>query len=83
MPAARFLIQAPIVLLQVLLAVWTLCLPLAWLLRDGLGPDSQETGWITEAGRTLARWGIPALAIAVPLVGLTWLRRRIAGDAVV
>lgn len=63
------------VLLGLLLA-WAAAAPLVWILRDGLGPDSVETGWIEGAFKFLVAWGVPALALAVPLGLLTIIDRR-------
>jgi hypothetical protein len=55
------------------LVTWVLCAPLVWILRDGLGPDSVESGWTIAAYRFTVMWGGPALALAVPLIGLSLL----------
>jgi hypothetical protein len=73
---ARFSLKLLIVILQAALIVWALCIPLAWLLRDGLGPDSRESGWTMGLYRFAVEWVIPALALAVSLLGLVWLDRR-------
>jgi hypothetical protein len=74
---ARFALKLLIVILQAALVVWTLCIPLAWLLRDGLGPDSRESGWAEGLCRFAVEWGVPALALVVPLLGVMWLDRRV------
>ena len=79
MSVTRSILRALIVTLQAALLVWLLCLPLAWLLRDGLGPDSRETGWALAISKAAISWGIPALALALPLFGLTWVDRRWRG----
>jgi hypothetical protein len=65
--------------LQGLLLAWTAAAPLVWILRDGLGPDSAETGWIEGGLKFLVGWGGPALVLAAPLVLLALLDRRRTG----
>ena len=72
----RYLIQFLIVVLQAALIVWALCLPLVWLLRDGLGPDSIETAGVSAVWKCSVQWGVPALVLAVPLFVLTRIDRR-------
>ena len=55
-----------------------MCAPLVWILRDGLGPDSQESGWGLGLIKFAVQWCIPALVLAVPLYGLWLLERRLA-----
>jgi hypothetical protein len=78
MPVARFFLQFLIFLLQSALFAWATFLPIVWIVRDGLGPDSHETGWVVGICKTLAVWGIPALVLAVSLYGLTRVERRMA-----
>jgi hypothetical protein len=77
---ARFIPQLLIALIQGVLVAWACCLPIVWIVRDGLGPDSHETGWAMGILKTLTIWGIPALAFAVPLCGLKRLQRSLAGS---
>lgn len=75
---ARFCLQLLIALLQAGLLVWAACAPLVWILRDGLGPDSRESGWGLSLLKFAVQWGAPALALAVPLYGLWFVDRRLA-----
>jgi hypothetical protein len=68
------------ILLGLLLA-WTAAAPLVWIVRDGLGPDMVESGWTVGTLKFLTAWGLPALALAIPLFGLSLLDRRRAGKA--
>jgi hypothetical protein len=77
----RFCCRFLIVFLQALLFVWVACAPLVWILRDGLGPDSHESGWGLGLLKFAMQWGIPALALAVPLYGLSRAERRLARPA--
>jgi hypothetical protein len=63
-------------LLGAALAVWTMTAPILWILRDGLGPEMVESTGEHAASKFLLGWGIPALLMAVSLVGLTYLVRR-------
>jgi hypothetical protein len=67
------------ILLGLLLA-WTAAVPVVWVVRDGLGPDSVETGWVEGAFKFLTLWGVPALVLAVPLLVLAVVDRRRAGN---
>ena len=78
---ARFFLQFLIVVLQAGLLVWAACSPLVWILRDGLGPDSHETGWAWSVFKFAVQWTVPALALAVPLYGLRLADRAIARGA--
>jgi hypothetical protein len=73
----RFCLQFLMVLFQAGLFVWTACAPLVWILRDGLGPDSHESGWVLSGFKFAAEWAVPALALAVPLYGLMLINRRL------
>lgn len=73
---ARLGLQLGTVVVQAALMVWCACAPLVWLLRDGLGPDSVESGWGRGALRFMVCWGGPALVMAVSLVALSVGRRR-------
>jgi hypothetical protein len=74
----RFCAHLLRVSLTLCLAVWVLLAPLIWILRDGLGPDSVETVWPQSAYKFLIGWGVPALVLAVPLLGLLVFERRMA-----
>jgi hypothetical protein len=50
--------------------------PLVRIVRDGLGPDSHDSGWIAGAFMFAGMWGIPALALAGPLYGRTFIKSR-------
>jgi hypothetical protein len=76
--AARFCLQLLTALLQGGLLVWVGCAPLVWIMRDGLGPDSHESGWGLALLKFAVGWGVPALALAVPLYGLWLVDRRLA-----
>jgi hypothetical protein len=77
----RVVLQLLIAILQAGLLVWAACSPLAWILRDGLGPDSVESGWALSVIKFLGLWGVPALALAVPLFVLSRVERRLARPA--
>jgi hypothetical protein len=74
----RFFLRFLMVLLQAGLIVWAACAPLVWILRDGLGPDSHETGWARAVFKFAVQWSVPGLALAVPLFGLSLVERRLA-----
>jgi len=74
----RFGLRILMGLLQGCLLAWAGCAPIVWIVRDGLGPDSQESGWVLGLWKTAVVWGVPALALAVPLYGLVLLDRRLA-----
>jgi hypothetical protein len=63
----RFCVQFFIVILQALLTVWVMCAPLVWIVRDGLGSDSHDSGWPLALVKVSAQWGLPALLLAAPL----------------
>jgi hypothetical protein len=50
----RFILQLLIFLLQSGLFAWAMLLPIIWIVRDGLDPDSRETGWAMGICKTLA-----------------------------
>jgi hypothetical protein len=77
----RFCVQFFIVILQALLTVWVMCAPLVWIVRDGLGPDSHDSGWPLALVKFSAQWGLPALLLAAPLYGLSLVHRRLASGA--
>ena len=64
---ARFCLQLLMVLLGAALIVWVFCAPLVWLLRDGLGPDSHESGWGLSLWKFTLGWGVPAVLLVVPV----------------
>jgi hypothetical protein len=68
------------VLLLAVLIVWAAAAPLAWILRDGLGPDAVDSRGAQAAGKFLAGWGVPALVIALLVAG-SWLTERRLGRA--
>jgi hypothetical protein len=78
---ARICVQLLITLLQAGLFVWAACAPLVWILRDGLGPDSHDSGWGLAALKFTVGWGVPALVLALPLLGLVLIERRLAAVA--
>src|SRR5438045_2599040 len=41
------------------LLVWVATAPLVWILRDGLGPDQVDSGWVRSVFRFLVGWGVP------------------------
>jgi hypothetical protein len=49
-PILRFCVHCLRILLQARLFVWVLCAPLVWIVRNGLGPESRETGPPMAAG---------------------------------
>jgi hypothetical protein len=75
--AAGFCLQFLMTLLQAGLVVWVFCAPLVWILRDGLGPDSHDSGWGMSLCKFAVGWGIPALVLVVPLYGMRILHRRL------
>jgi hypothetical protein len=76
--AVRFCLQLLMGLLQAGLIVWAFYAPLVWILRDGLGPDSHETGWGKSLCKFAVGWGLPALVLAVALYSLGRVARRLA-----
>ena len=73
----RCCVQVLIVFLQACLLVWIAFAPLAWILRDGLGPDSHESGWGLSILKFAVGWGGPALMLTMPLYGLRLIDRRL------
>jgi hypothetical protein len=73
----RFTLQILMVILQAGLTVWVMCAPIVWIVRDGLGPDSRETGWGLGILKFAVEWSVPALVLALPLYGLARLNRRL------
>jgi hypothetical protein len=74
----RFFLQLLLVILQAGLIVWAACAPLVWILRDGLGPGTPESGSVWSVFKFLVQWSVPALALAGPLLGLKLVDRRMA-----
>lgn len=79
---------ALLVLLQAAFICWIMLGPFAWILRDGLGPDSVETHGLEAVVRALTtfHWGPILLALAAaswicktraPLPDPGWERRWI------
>ncbi|WP_406696332.1 hypothetical protein V5E97_35600 [Singulisphaera sp. Ch08] len=75
--ALRDFLRLLILILQAGLIVWTACVPLVWILRDGLGPDAADSGWPWSVFKFAVRWGVPSLALALPLHGLSFVDRRL------
>ena len=69
------------VVLLACLVTWVAAAPLAWILRDGLGPGMVETTGRQAAFKFLGLWGIPALLLAVSALGLWLLERWLTGTA--
>ena len=67
-----------IVLIGALIA-WASAAPLAWILRDGLGPDSVDTVGMAALAKFAAGWGTPALILALAILGLRLAERRLVG----
>jgi hypothetical protein len=77
----RFCIQLLMIILKAVLLIWAACAPLVWILRDGLGPDSHDSVWALSVFKFAVAWGVPALALAVPLCGLVLVDRwLVAGN---
>lgn len=64
------------IVLLAALVNWVAAAPLVWILRDGLGPGMIESAGMKAAFKFLVGWGVPALLITAPLVGLSWIERR-------
>ena len=73
----RFCLRCLMTLLQGGLLAWAGCAPIVWIVRDGLGPDSHETGWGLALIKFAVLWGVPALVLAVPLYVLSLVDRRL------
>jgi hypothetical protein len=65
------------VALAAALLTWVGAAPLVWILRDGLGPDMVESVGARAVLKFLVGWGAPALALALPLAGLSVVQRRL------
>lgn len=72
----RVLLNVLIVCLQGALITWVMAAPIIWIVRDGLGPDAHETSWGLAIVKFSVQWGLPALALALPLYGLTRVARK-------
>lgn len=66
------------VVLLALLVNWIAAAPLVWILRDGLAPGMVESVGMQAVGKFLGGWGVPALMLATPLVGLLMLERLLS-----
>jgi hypothetical protein len=60
-----------------LLLTWIACAPIVWIVRDGLGPDSVESGWTMSAYKFAVLWGTPAVVLAVTLLVLARIGRNL------
>lgn len=58
------------------LVTWVAAAPLVWILRDGLAPGMVESVGTKAVFKFLMCWGIPAMMLVVPLVGLSAIERR-------
>jgi hypothetical protein len=58
------------------LVTWVAIAPLVWILRDGLAVGMVETTGIDAVLKFLVGWGVPALVLAIPLIGLFVVERR-------
>jgi hypothetical protein len=67
--------------LMAVLVTWVTAAPLVWILRDGLRPGMVESAGTQVAFKFLVCWGVPALMLAVPLVGLWLIERRLTPPA--
>jgi len=64
----RFLKICLIILLQCLIVFFVILTPLAWILRDGLGPDAQPSSGFKAIGKAFMTFYVgPALLILIPL----------------
>ncbi len=86
MKAKQLISAATLTFLQAALMCWLMLAPFAWILRDGMGPDSVETQGLTAVLRALTtfHWGPVFLALAAaswlfkaraPLPDPGWERR--------
>ena len=57
---------------------WKRLAPIVWTVRDGLGPDSQDSGWVAGGFQFAGIWGMPALVLAMPLFGYAFIKCRLA-----
>lgn len=75
--AIRAILAVTKIALVIILLSWAMMAPLAWILRDGLGPKAVDSVGVHAVERFAELWGVPALVIAAPLVGLLWVERRV------
>jgi hypothetical protein len=75
--AARDCCLAGRMILTGALVAWAAAAPLVWILRDGLGPDAVDSDGVRAAFKLLVGWGVPALALAVPLAVLSVAEHRL------
>jgi hypothetical protein len=62
------------------LVVWAASAPLVWVMRDGLGPNAVDSVGTQAAMKFAVGWGIAALALAMPLVGLVVFGRLLEAE---
>jgi hypothetical protein len=65
------------VVLMAVLVTWVVAASLVWILRDGLAQGMIESAGTQAVAKFLVCWGVPALVLAVPLVGLSAIERRL------
>ncbi|HEY7156756.1 MAG TPA: hypothetical protein VH575_22495 [Gemmataceae bacterium] len=65
------------IILMAVLVNWVAAAPLVWILRDGLAPGMVESVGTQAVFKFLVGWGVPALVLAVLMVGLSALERRL------
>jgi len=68
--------QGLMILLAAALVVWLAASPLAWILRDGLGPGMVQTTGMSAVVKFVLGWSVPGLVLAVPLLALWIIERR-------
>jgi hypothetical protein len=74
---ARVCCLAGQVALAAALLTWAAAAPLVWVLRDGLAPGMVESAGARAVLKFSVGWGAPALALALPLAGLSVVQRRL------
>jgi hypothetical protein len=57
---------------------WVAMAPIAWIVRDGLGPDTAQTTGLRAVLKFSVGWGVPALVLTALLAGLFVAERRLA-----
>jgi hypothetical protein len=62
------------------LVAWTASAPLVWVVRDGLGPKSADSVGTQAAYKFAVGWGVPAFAVAMPLLGLVVFERLLKSE---
>jgi hypothetical protein len=65
------------IILMAVLVNWVAAAPLVWILRDGLAPGMVESVGTQAVFKFLVCWGVPALVLAVLVVGLSAIERRL------